>query len=172
KQLPYEPSARVPFLLRAPSRCGFQRGRTIDAPVCLEDVMPTLLELAGVPIPDTVEGRSLMPLLRGEDPAWRAYLHLEHAPYHQSLTDGREKFIWYTGDGREQFFDLTEDPRECRNLIADPARQERISWWRARLIDELRARPEGFTDGERLIPGRPYRAVLPPAQPSSSSAKD
>ncbi len=166
KQLPYEASARIPFLLSAPSRFGFARGQTIDAPVCLEDVMPTLLDLADVPIPDTVEGRSLLPLLRGEQPAWRDYLHLEHAPFHQSLTDGKEKFIWYTGDGREQFFDLLEDPRECRDLIRDPDRQERIACWRARLIDELRERPEGFTDGARLIPGQPYRAVLPHAQPT------
>jgi arylsulfatase A-like enzyme len=164
KRLPYEASARIPFLLRAPAACGLPRGQTIDAPVCLEDIMPTLLELAEVPIPETVEGRSLLPLLRGEDVPWRDYLHLEHAPLHQSLTDGREKFIWFVEDGREQFFDLADDPRECRNLIDDPTRQARIAEWRERLVAELRNRPEGFTDGERLIPGRAYGAVLPHAR--------
>jgi arylsulfatase len=160
KSLPYEASTHVPFLLQAPGRYGLDAGRVVDAPVCLEDIMPTLLDLAGVDIPDTVEGRSLLPLLRGETDHWRDSLHLEHAPNFHALTDGREKFIWHVADGREQFFDLTTDPTECRDCIADPEYHSRITWWRQRLITELRDRPEGFTDGERLIAGQEYRAVL------------
>jgi arylsulfatase A-like enzyme len=161
KQVPYESSANIPLLIQAPARFGIHPGRRVDQPVALEDIMPTLLDLAGCEIPATVEGRSLVPLLRGGKPAWRDYLTIEHAPEHQSLTDGREKFIWLVADGREQFFDLVADPGERHNLIADPRVADRVTLWRNRLIAELSGRPEGFTDGQQLIPGRPFSALLP-----------
>lgn len=160
KQVPYEASARIPLLIQAPSRFGLRAGHVVEQHACLEDVMPTLLELAGLKIPATVEGRSLVKLLRGENPSWREFIPIEHAPSHQSLTDGREKFIWWVADGREQFFDLTADPQECHDLVRDPAASGRIAKWRQRLIHVLEHRPEGFSDGRRLIPGRPYPAVL------------
>lgn len=163
KSVPYEPSARIPLLIRAPERFGLVGRTLVDAPVCIEDIMPTLLDMAGVQVPDTVEGRSLLPLMRGEAAPWREWLHLEHAPMHQTVTDGREKYIWLVKDGREQFFDLGCDPAELHDLSADPACSERIALWRSRLIDELRGRPEGFTDGTKLIAGRPYRATMPHA---------
>ncbi|NLF15883.1 MAG: sulfatase-like hydrolase/transferase [Lentisphaerae bacterium] len=165
KSVPYEPSAGIPMLLRAPLTAGLPAGRTCAAPVCLADVMPTLLEMAGVPIPDSVEGRSMVPLLRGSDEPWRPWLPIEHAPLHQTLTDGREKFVWFAADGREQFFRLDEDPLECHDLAGDPAAAPAMALWRARLVRHLAGRPEGFSDGNRLIPGRPYEAVCrrPPA---------
>ncbi len=160
KTVPYEPSARVPFLLRAPERFGLRPGTVIDRPVCLEDLLPTFLDLAGAPIPDGLDGRSLLPLARGEQPNWRAHLHLEHAPVHHSLTDGREKYVWFAADGREQLFRLTDDPTERHDLATDPTEADCLSRWRALMIAELTGRPEGFTDGERLIAGRPYPAVF------------
>ena len=121
--------------------------------------MSTFLDMAGIAIPDSVDGRSLLPLARGEATDWRNHMHIEHAPIHHSLTDGREKYIWFAGDGREQFFRLTDDPTECHNLAAVPEEAERLSHWRSLLVEELRSRSEGFTDGTRLIPGRPYPAL-------------
>lgn len=161
KRQPYEPSARVPLLISAPRSFGWPRGTVLDQPVCLEDIMPTLLELAGAPIPSSVEGRSLVPLLRGEKPAWRDCLHLECAPQFHALTDGREKYVWLPASGQEQFFDLQQDPHELRNLAAHT---ERVAPWRARLIAALKDRPEGFSDGRQLIAGRPYPALLPHAR--------
>ena len=166
KSLPYEPAARIHLLVSAPARFGLRVGSVPEQPVCLEDIMPTVLDMAGVKIPDTVDGQSLFPLLRGEQPSWRSHLHIENAPNHHALTDGREKFIWLAHDGSEQFFDLTSDPTECRNLISDPTWGARIGIWRNRLIAQLKDRPEGFTDGKRLIPGRPYKTLLPHAVPS------
>ena len=163
KQVPYESSARIPMLIRGPGRFGIRSGSVVSEPVCLEDVMPTLLDMADVPIPETVEGRSLLPLMRGEDVPWRESLHIEHAPLHQSLTNGREKYVWLCQDGAEQFFDLEEDPNELHDLAREPAQADRVATWRRRLIGELRGRPEGFTDGERLIPGRRYESALPHA---------
>ena len=154
KRIPYQGSVHIPFLVRTPASWGYPRGQTLSNPICLEDVMPTLLELAGVPIPGTVEGDSLAPLLRGESTPWREYVHIECAPLHQTLTDGKEKFVWFTADGREQFFRLSEDPDECHDLIDRPQEAERIADGRRLLIQQLTGREEGFTDGERLIAGR------------------
>ncbi len=163
KSVPYEPSARIPLLVRAPERFGFLRNAVAHQPVALEDIMPTILEMAGVEIPATVEGRSLVPLLRGEladaEP-WRPYLHIEHSPLHQTLTDGREKYIWWVADGREQLFNLADDPQELHDLAGDGASAERLAHWRGRLVRELEGRPEGFVEGGRLVPGRPYPPVL------------
>ena len=156
KSVPYEGSARVPFVMQVPDELGFPRGQVLNQPVCLEDVMPTLLDLAGVPVPASVEGRSLVPLLRGESPPWRDYLHIECSPHHHTLTDGVEKFCWFVADGREQFFRLTDDPGECHDLANEPEEADRIAHWRGLLIEELAGREEGFTDGRKLIPGRPY----------------
>jgi len=170
KGLPYEGSARIPMLLRAPERFGLKQGCVIESPVCLEDIMPTLLEIAGIEVPDTVEGQSLLPLMRGEDVSWRSYVHIEcasggslEALGNHALTDGKEKYIWFTQEGREQIFDLSADPGECHDLSAEPAAADRLSHWRERLVKELEDRPEGFSDGKRLGAGRPYPRILPHA---------
>ena len=71
-----------------------------------------------------------------------------------------DKYCWFTESGREQYFDLAGDPREMHDGIRDAANQERISVLRGHLIRELAEREEGYSDGIRLIPGRPQRAVL------------
>lgn len=161
KSRAYEPSARVPFLVRAPEHYGLAQASVVDEPCTHADIMPTLLEMAGVPVPETCNGRSMLPLMRGESVPWRDFVHIEHVPMHHGLTDGREKFIWDPKDGSEQFFDLTDDPTECRNRIADAAFAERVDLWRGRLVEELRDRPEGFVDGDRLVPGRPWSSMIP-----------
>lgn len=167
KMMPYEGSARIPFLLQAPARYGITPGTVLDEVVCLEDIMPTLLDMADVPVPDTVEGHSLLPMMQGRGGKVRDRLHIEHAPAHHCLTDGRRKYIWLVADGREQFFDLEADPHELVNLTDHPERQDEIASWRKELVDELKGRPEGFSDGEKLIPGCSYSAVLPHALPAA-----
>ncbi|MEI8062735.1 MAG: arylsulfatase [Verrucomicrobiota bacterium] len=158
KSLPYEGSARIPFLIQGP---GLPANQVLDQPVCLEDIMPTVLDLAGVPIPTSVEGRSVVPLLTGQPTQWRPYLHGEHAGTAHFLTDGIEKYIWFAADGREQFFDLKDDPKECSDLTRNSNSNARVALWRERLIEQLRGRPEGFIDEGKLIAGRRYEAVVP-----------
>jgi len=175
KCYPYEGSAHIPFMVRGPK---VKAGTVCDQVVCLEDIMPTVLDLAGCDIPASVEGKSLVPILQGDaDHLDREFIHGEHATcysYEQAnhfLTDGREKYVWITHNGEEQLFDLVEDPGELCNLAALPAQAERVTRWRERLIERLAGRPEGFTDGTKLIAGRPHDAVLPhvghAAQPGS-----
>lgn len=133
KQSLYDHSVRVPLLLAGP---GIPPGQRSDAPCYLSDIFPTLCELARLPCPESVQGRSLVPALR--DPANRpwdalylAYCHLQRAV----VRDGY-KLIEYAVDGwrRSQLFHLTEDPWETRDLSGDPAQAERLAGLRAELI--------------------------------------
>ncbi len=162
---PFEGSANSPLIVAASPGSGFKAGPRSMKPVCLEDIMPTLLELAGAKCPGRIDGLSLVPELRGEDGPLREWLHSEHAPCYSkeqafhALTDGHQKYIWRPSDGTECQFDLDHDPREEHDLVRVAARRELLERWRARLIQRLAARPEGFSDGVKLIPGRPYPAL-------------
>jgi arylsulfatase A-like enzyme len=155
KAVAYEGSSQIPFIVVPPDTRPAGR-RVADEVVELRDVMPTILELAEVSCPPTVEGASVAPLLDAPGREWRPYLHGEHfggPPDRemQYLTDGRRKFIWMPRTSVEQFFDLEIDPRELRNLIDDPGRLAEIGLWRDRLTQELEARQCGWTRN-----GRPY----------------
>ncbi|MBB6730690.1 arylsulfatase [Cohnella zeiphila] len=164
KSLPYEGSAKVPFLVCDPGgKLGLAAGSRVGHTIELRDIMPTLLDAAGAPIPETAEGASLLALCRGERPEWRAYVHGEHtygARSNHYVTDGREKYIWYSQTGEEQFFDLAADPTESVNLARDPSQAERVSGWRGRLIRELDGREEGYVADGRLVAGRKTKACL------------
>jgi len=160
KTYAYEPSARVPFIVKPAASMQADHNVEIPQTVGWEDVMPTFLETAGVPIPDEVEGRSVLPLLRGETDPWRPFYHGEHSPcYHpenanQFLSDGHWKYIWNPINGEEQLFHLEEDPQECRDLAGDTDAIDVLEEWRARMVEELKDREEGLSDGEKLIPGK------------------
>ena len=163
KGYPYEGSARVPLILKGPSDSGILAGNVHEQVAELRDVMPTLLSCAGLPIPDSVEGYSLLPIARGAKPEWRPHLHGEHVLFGQSLqwvTDGHEKYIWFSGSGHEQLFDLDSDPDELYDLAREPSSAERKAYWRRVLIEELIGREEGFTNGQKLITGRPVSPIL------------
>ena len=68
--------------------------------------------------------------------------------------------MWYSQTGREQYFNLDEDRRELHNGIADTQYQERIGLLRGLLIEELKEREEGYSDGQRLIIGRETTVLL------------
>jgi len=156
KSYPYEGSARIPVVLRFPRTWDIPTGQISDRVVGLQDVMPTMLDAAGVEIPDTVEGHSVLAPLCGET-EWRAYLHGEHAECYSPdnamhyLTDGKEKYVWFPPTGQEQLFDLQADPQELHDLAADPANEPRVKPWRERLTKQLAGRPDGFSDGDKLI---------------------
>jgi len=165
-----EGSAKLALLASAPRRFELQRGRFCDLPTTHMDLMPTLLDLAGLEVPDSVEGRSLVPALRGEqDPDdWRPYVHGEHARPgselggNQFLAGRKEKYTWFTRTGEEWLFDLEEDPQETVNLVGKPEATERLDLWRGRMVEELSRRPQdGLTDGEKLTPGRDLPNVRP-----------
>jgi arylsulfatase A-like enzyme len=161
---PFEGSANIPMIFAGSPELKLRAGERCGQPVCLEDLLPTLVELAGAGCP-TVDGVSLVPVLRGEKQEIRPWLHFEHAPCYSknqafhALTDGRFKYLWRPNDGTEHLFDLDKDPREEHDLSADADNRDLLAQWRARLVQRLANRPEGFSDGSRLIAGRPYPPV-------------
>jgi len=140
KTYAYEGSARIPFLVRYPEGLDLPNG-TFEQVVGLQDVMPTFLEAAGVPVPDSVTGQSIFDAIRGE--RWREFFHGEHSPCYSAaeamhyLTDGKDKYMYFPTTGDEQFFDLTKDRQELNNLAGDPAYSDRTRMWRRRLVELL-----------------------------------
>lgn len=158
KNYPYQGAMNVPFILYDPNDLlHLKKGADRRDLVELRDVMPTLLECAGIPIPDCVEGKSVLPMARGEKTEWRDYIHGEHSRRensYQTIVTQKYKYIWFSDNGREQFFDLENDPTELHNLIEEKGFQEEIDRCRKLLIQELSGREEGYTDGKQLIVGR------------------
>jgi len=150
KRTAYEASVKVPLLVWSPKK--IKNARVIDKMVANIDIAPTILDMAGVPIPGNMDGRSFKPLLEGEKTGWRKELLYEYYwernyPYtpttHALLTD-RYKFIRYHGIwDLNEFYDLQSDPEEVHNLINDEAHQELIAGHRSRLFELLEK-----TDGE------------------------
>ena len=135
----HERSVRVPLLVRLPAADAPARGETLDALVSHLDLAPTLLELAGVEVPAGMQGRSLLPLLRGEAPPWRREVFTEHLwdhpriPRTEGLRTERWKYIRYLDHPEyEELYDLERDPHEARNLALEPAHAERLEELRAR----------------------------------------
>lgn len=157
KRSAYEGSARIPFLIRFPDSLGIPQCQVRDEVVELMDIMPTFLDLAGAPIPDSVDGQSLLPLIR-DNAEWRDWLHGECAEVPgtdsgmQYLTNGRFKYIWYPATNVEQLFDLDNDPRECHPLTDDPDYADQLATCRERLAEILAGRPEGFVKDGKLNP--------------------
>lgn len=127
KRFMYEPGLRVPLLARGP---GVQAGRVPTQMVANIDLAPTFLDLAGLPIPAFMQGRSLLPLLRGETPAdWRTsvYYRYYHDPGHHNtaahlgVRTATHKLIHYWKQDAYEMFDLLQDPAEQHNLLHDPA---------------------------------------------------
>lgn len=159
KSVPYQGSVRIPMIISGPEALLGRQGVVDDSLVELRDVMPTTLDIAGAPIPATLDGKSM---LHGLDREW---LHGEHVyePFkksHQFIVTKTDKYIWFSQTGEEQYFDLVKDPGETHNAIADPQYAQRIAELRGHLIQELAGCEEGYSDGEKLIVGCTPKAVL------------
>jgi arylsulfatase A-like enzyme/Tfp pilus assembly protein PilF len=116
----YESVVRVPLIVRAPYAS--MRGRRVADPVRTVDVLPTALDLLGIPAPPTVEGRSLAPLMTGDarELELEAYAEATYPLHHfgwsdlRALRSGRFKLI---AAPRPELYDLQNDPGETQNLF-------------------------------------------------------
>ena len=147
KWLMHEESIRTPLIIRDP-RLASRAGTTRDEMTLNIDVMPTILESAGLAIPRAVNGRSLASLVAGETPPWRDewfYEHLfEHAtiPKSEGVRNSRWKYCSFleTEPHYEELYDLENDPEEERNLAPSAEHgirlehmRERHAAWKANL---------------------------------------
>jgi len=147
KWLPYELSIHVPLIVFDPRVEQESRGALPSQPVLNIDIAPTLLDLAGVDVPSTMQGTSLVPILEGASPAgWRSDFFVEHLmdnptiPKHEGVRGERYKYARYFEQEPvfEELYDLLADPMETRNLARDPDYLEVLGELRRR-TDELQA---------------------------------
>jgi arylsulfatase A-like enzyme len=126
KRFMYEAGLKVPLLTRGP---GIKKGIAPDQFVSNIDLAPTFLDLAGLPIPSFMQGRSLVPLLKGESPKdWREtfYYRYYHSPGHHNtiahygVRTKTHKLIYFWDRDAYELFDLVNDPNEQHNLLFSP----------------------------------------------------
>lgn len=136
----YDATLRIPLILRSPR--SLPAGLTVEAQVTTVDLAPTLLELAGVSVPEGVQGRSLVRMMNGEEgetPLRPAYaecyvpqLNFRWAP----LVALRQQGFKYIDAPRAELYDLTRDPGETDNLVAKyPDRAKRMKEQLVRLLE-------------------------------------
>lgn len=132
KRFMYEESFRTPLVMMLPD--GFNAKGDIGQMVQNIDYAPTFLDLAGVEIPADIQGVSIVPLLKGENPAdWRdnLYYHFHEYPAehavkrHYGVRDSSYKLIHFYNDiDRWELFDLQNDPTEMHNIYGQPGTEE------------------------------------------------
>jgi arylsulfatase A-like enzyme len=158
KRFIYEESFRMPFIVRYPAK--ISPGSVCDSMACNVDFAPTFLELAGLPVPNYMQGRSIVPLLEGSTPDdwtdvayhryWMNQDDSHNAYAHYGIRTHRYKLIyWYNEDCGEpgahpgtdhpewELFDLETDPLELKNVYDDPAYAAVVTMMTARLDAEM-----------------------------------
>jgi N-acetylglucosamine-6-sulfatase len=147
RRLPYEESIRTPLIVRFPALA--RPGSRVEELVASVDIAPTVLEIAGTPIGEQIQGRSMVPLLQGGATDWRRSVLIEFYSYenpfpwlvdldYRALRTERYKYIhWITYPAEAELYDLRNDPFETRNLIHEPELAGLITDLRAELAKRV-----------------------------------
>ena len=127
KRWAYDDNIKVPLIVRWPEGVA-SPGTVIEEPVLNIDIAPTLLDIAEVPIPATMQGRSFAPLLRGDGVDWREDVFYEYfadfpyqVPPSQAVRTDRWLYVEYDRGLPPELYDTVSDPAQRANLIEDPA---------------------------------------------------
>ena len=170
KRFMYEPSLRIPFLLRYPNKVS--AGQMEERMIMNIDVAPTLLDYAGIEIPEVMQGESLKPLLNGAATDWRDHIYYSYYENswtlknftqedlsdpsfdfftahrigpHRGIRDDRYKLIEYYSDEEYwEFFDLETDPNELKNRYGDSEYKDVID----RMTKQLRETQASYLDSD------------------------
>ena len=141
KRFMYQECLRMPFLVRWPT--GVKAGAVARAMALNVDFAPTFLEAAGLPVPADMQGRSLVPVLKGQTPAgWRTsmYYRYYHDPgdhntrAHYGVRTATHKLISFWKSGQWELFDLVNDPGELHNLYGQPGHETITAELKAELL--------------------------------------
>ena len=133
KRFMYEESLKMPFLIRYPAM--IKAGSVSDGMVINADFAETLLDLAGEKIPADMQGRSFVPLLKGEMPKdWRTSMYYRYYHYpqdhrvqpHYGVRTLTHKLIYFNKIDAWELYDLTKDPEELKNVYGDPANADLV----------------------------------------------
>lgn len=148
KRSPHDASLRVPAVLSGP---GFDGGPNMQGLVSLIDLPPTLLDAAGIDVPASMEGQSLLPHLRSARSDWQdeVFFQVSESSVGRGIRTQRWKYAVEAPDAdpfadasspryvERYLYDLKHDPYELRNLVAYPSHAEVRSVLRTRLIDRI-----------------------------------
>lgn len=166
KQLPWDEAARVPFLLRYPAAHGAQ-GREVPTPLTTPDILPTLLGLAGVSLPDTLQGEDLSELVRGQtEPPDRAALYMAVAPFagrgfnkeYRAIRTRRYTYVCGL-EGPWLLFDDQQDPNQLDNLVDRPEFGTLRGELDARLQTQLKAIGDDFQPAQHYLDAWGYEVA-------------
>ena len=159
KRFMYEETIRIPFLVRWPG--GAPAGRRVKALAINTDFAPTFLDAAGLPTPSDMQGRSLLPWIKGESPdGWRTsfYYRYYHDPGHHNtarhfgVRTETHKLIHFWKKDQWELFDLKADPNELQNVYGRPGTEALT----ASLKEELARLKREVADDDQ------FAASLPP----------
>lgn len=153
KRFMYEESIKMPFLVRWPGVT--KAGAVQDALAINPDFAPTFMEAAGLPVPEDMQGKSLVALMGGDRPAgWRKsfYYRYYHDPgdhntrAHYGVRTGTHKLIYFWKKDQWELYDLEKDPSELKNIYGDPGSKDLV----ATLKTELYRLKKELKDEEQL----------------------
>jgi arylsulfatase A-like enzyme len=113
----YECIHRIPFLMAGP---GVESGLVREQLVEQIDLYPTACEFAGVPIPDSVQGRSLLPLGRSGSPRWTRAAAFAETETRMCIRTARHRMVFDPGGDANELYDHDDDPWEGKNRYSDP----------------------------------------------------
>ena len=154
----YEASARIPLIIVPPRReTRVEIGVEDDRFAEFGDIMPTLLDLANIPIPNHVDQLSLI----GDEE--REYIYGEHGEDEQAqrmVRHGRYKMIYYPVGNQTQLFDIENDPREIHNLAGDPVYAAELAALTSLLLENLYGSDLDWVRNGKLV-GLPDREFQP-----------
>jgi arylsulfatase A-like enzyme len=148
KQNLYDHSMRSPLIFAGP---GIPAGKQSTALCYLYDIYPTLGELTGVKGPEGSEGKSLVPVMKGETKQVRDALFLAYRGVQRSVRDERWQLITYPQINKTQLFDLQNDPHETKDLSGDPAQAKQVE----RLTEKLKELQKEYDDKQPLRSDKP-----------------
>jgi N-acetylglucosamine-6-sulfatase len=146
KRCAYEPSMRIPLIVHYPHRLA--SGARVKELVANIDIAPTLLDAAGLEVPDHMDGNSFLALAEGKRTAWREHLLYEYfweqnypqTPTMHAVRGTRFKYIRYHGVwDTDELYDLQQDPGETCNLIDQPEYAELVSRMNRKLFEILQS---------------------------------
>ncbi len=140
KRFMYEPALRMPFIVRWPGQA--TAGTRDQHLVQNIDFGPTFLDIAGVEIPEAMQGESLVPILKGESPIdWRDSIYYEyfeltthHVAHHYGVRTDRYKLIHFPATDEWEFYDLVMDGDELNNIYEDAASADSIAELKSELV--------------------------------------
>lgn len=135
KQNLFEHSMGAPMIVSGP---GIPKGKRFNERIYIQDVVPTTLELAGVPVPEQVEFKSFLPLLKGEPYDGHEAIYGAYMDRQRSVVVGNWKLMYYPEVPKHLLFDLQKDPNEVDDLAENPEYAEKLAEMKSALEREIK----------------------------------